>query len=51
MHPDLVVGGTFPDLELPEADASAFGGTPPRRRLSEIQGPDPMAVVFYRGSF
>ncbi|MBI3979492.1 MAG: hypothetical protein HY331_15020 [Chloroflexi bacterium] len=48
MHPDLVVGGTFPDLELPEAQ---FGPNPPRRRLSEIQGPDPMAVVFYRGNY
>ncbi len=44
MNPSLVVGAKFPDIELPDSE-----GVP--RRLSVIQGNDPMAVVFYRGQF
>lgn len=43
MHADLVVGGKFPDLELPDHTGKLV-------RLSEINGgKDPMAVIFYRG--
>jgi peroxiredoxin len=41
---DIVPGGTFPDYELPDQ-------TGKRRRLSEIQGHDPMIVVLSRGHF
>ncbi len=44
MRPDIVVGGTFPDYELPDH-------TERRRRLSGIQGQDPMIVVLSRGHF
>lgn len=40
---DLVVGGKFPDLALPDHTGSEV-------RLSEItRGRDPLAVIFYRG--
>jgi peroxiredoxin len=42
MHPDLVPGKRFPDLELP--DHSGY-----TRRLSELAGGDPVALNFYRG--
>jgi peroxiredoxin len=44
MDPNLVVGGKFPDIELPDTDGKL-------QRLSAIQGWDPMAVIFYRGEF
>jgi peroxiredoxin len=44
MRPDIVVGGTLPDYELPDH-------TGRRRRLSDIQGDDPMIVVLSRGHF
>jgi peroxiredoxin len=44
MRPDIVVGGTFPDFELPDH-------TGKRRRLSDIQGDDPMVVVLSRGHY
>jgi len=40
---DLVVGGKFPDLALPDHTGAEV-------RLSEItRGRDPLAVIFYRG--
>ena len=44
MHPALTPGGTFPDYELPDH-------TGVRRRLSEIQGDDPMILTLARGSY
>jgi len=42
MRPDIAPGGTFPDYELPD-----HTGTP--RRLSELQGDDPMVLTLARG--
>ncbi|HEU4369955.1 MAG TPA: hypothetical protein VFV05_17155 [Methylomirabilota bacterium] len=42
MHPDLVPGGRFPDLELPDHGAQAV-------RLSALAGEYPLIVSFYRG--
>jgi len=42
MHPDLVPGKRFPDLELPD-----HNGVP--RRLSELAEGDPLVVNFFRG--
>jgi peroxiredoxin len=42
MRPDLVPGATFPDFELPD-----HTGT--KRRLSELQGGDPMVLLLGRG--
>jgi peroxiredoxin len=44
MRADIKVGGTFPDYELTD-----HTGT--RRKLSEIQGGDPMILVLSRGHF
>jgi peroxiredoxin len=44
MRADIVPGSKFPDYELPD-----HTGT--RRRLSELQGKDPVALVLSRGSF
>ncbi len=44
MRPDIVPGATFPDFELPDQ-------TGRRRRLSELQGGDPMILVLSRGHF
>jgi peroxiredoxin len=44
MRPDIQPGARFPDYELPD-----HTGT--RRRLSEIQGDDPMILVLSRGHF
>ncbi len=44
MRSDMQVGATFPDYELPDH-------TGKRRKLSEIQGTDPMIVILSRGSF
>ena len=44
MRPDISPGGTFPDYELTDH-------TKTRRRLSELQGVDPMIVVLARGHF
>jgi peroxiredoxin len=44
MRADIAPGGTFPDYELTDhAEA--------RRRLSELQGNDPMILVLARGNF
>jgi peroxiredoxin len=44
MRADIVPGATFPDYELTD-----HTGT--RRKLSELQGPDPLVLVLSRGSF
>ena len=44
MRPDIAPGATFPDYELPD-----HTDTP--RRLSEIQGDDPMILTLARGHY
>ena len=44
MRPDIAPGGTFPDYELPDQDGAT-------RRLSEIQGDDPMILTLARGHY
>jgi peroxiredoxin len=44
MRGDIVPGGVFPDYELTDH-------TKTRRRLSELQGIDPMVLVLSRGHF
>jgi peroxiredoxin len=44
VRPDIVPGAVFPDYELADH-------TGKRRKLSELQGPDPMVVMLSRGSF
>ena len=44
MRSDIVPGGTFPDYELPDQSGR-------RRKLSELQGSDPMILVLSRGHF
>jgi peroxiredoxin len=44
MRSDIVPGKTFPDYELSDHTAT-------RRKLSELQGPDPMILVLGRGGF
>ena len=44
MRPDIAPGGTFPDYELTDHAKT-------RRRLSELQGNDPMILVLARGHY
>jgi peroxiredoxin len=44
MRSDIVPGATFPDYELTDHNRQ-------RRRLSELQGTDPMILVLSRGHF
>ena len=44
MRADIVAGAVFPDYELTDH-------TEKRRKLSELQGPDPMILVLSRGGF
>jgi peroxiredoxin len=44
MRADIVPGAVFPDYELTDHASK-------RRKLSELQGSDPMIVVLSRGSF
>src|SRR5271154_1856551 len=44
MRSDIVPGGTFPDYELPDQES-----TP--RKLSEIQGDDPLILTLARGNY
>ena len=44
MRSDIVPGAVFPDYELPDHTAK-------RRKLSELQGQDPMVLVLSRGGF
>ena len=41
---DIVPGASFPDYELPDHRAK-------HRKLSELQGPDPLVLVLSRGGF
>ena len=43
-RPDIVAGAMFPDYQLPDQTGTM-------RRLSELQGIDPMIVVLSRGGF
>jgi peroxiredoxin len=42
MHPDIVVGNRFPDLELPDHRNQSV-------KLSELAAGFPLIVSFYRG--
>jgi peroxiredoxin len=44
MRPDIVPGATFPDYELTDHRGK-------RRKLSELQGGDPLVLVLSRGAF
>jgi peroxiredoxin len=44
MRPDIVPGAVFPDYELPDQRGK-------RRRLSELQGGDPLVLVLSRGGY
>jgi peroxiredoxin len=44
MRPDILPGAIFPDYELTDHAAK-------RRKLSDLQGPDPMILVLSRGGF
>jgi peroxiredoxin len=44
MRADIVPGAPFPDYELPDQ-------TTKRRKLSELQGADPMVLVLSRGGY
>ena len=44
MRSDIAPGGTFPDYELPDHTATT-------RKLSELQGDDPMILTLARGHF
>ena len=44
MRADLVPGAQFPDIRLADWEGKL-------QSLSEIQGEDPLVVVFYRGLF
>src|SRR4051794_14482270 len=44
MRPDIAPGGTFPDYELPDHTR-----TP--RRLSQLQGEDPLILTLARGHY
>jgi uncharacterized protein YdeI (YjbR/CyaY-like superfamily) len=44
MRADIVAGAVFPDYELTDHAGK-------RRKLSDLQGPDPMVLVLSRGAF
>ena len=44
MRADIVASAVFPDYEL-------IGHTGKRRKLSDLQGPDPMVLVLSRGGY
>src|SRR6202021_3262496 len=44
MRADIVTGAVFPDYELTDH-------TGKHRKLSDLQGPDPMVLVLSRGGF
>src|SRR3954447_26717082 len=44
MRPDITPGGMFPDYELPDHSRTA-------RRLSELQGDDPLILTLARGHY
>ena len=44
MRPDIAPGGIFPDYELPDQENIP-------RRLSELQGEDPLVLMLSRGHY
>ena len=44
MRSDIAPGGVFPDYELPDHESVP-------RRLSELQGGDPLVLTLARGHF
>ena len=44
MRSDIAPGGTFPDYELPDHENRP-------RKLSEIQGDDPLILTLARGNY
>jgi len=44
MRTDIAPGASFPDYELPDQNGE-------RRRLSDLQGSDPMVLVLSRGHY
>jgi peroxiredoxin len=44
MRPDIVPGSVFPDYELPDHQKNP-------RKLSELQGDDPLVLLLSRGHF
>ena len=44
MRADILPGSVFPDYELSDHTAT-------RRKLSDLQGPDPMVLVLSRGGY
>src|SRR5690348_18234224 len=44
MRSDIAPGGTFPDYELPDHENVT-------RKLSEVQGDDPLVLTLARGNF
>ena len=44
MRADIVPGARFPDYELTDTDKQ-------RRKLSELQGNDPMILILSRGHY
>jgi peroxiredoxin len=44
MRADIIAGRAFPDYELPDHTAT-------RRKLSELQGSDPLILILSRGAF
>jgi peroxiredoxin len=44
MRSDITPGGTFPDYGLPDQEKKP-------RKLSELQGDDPMVLLLSRGHF
>jgi len=44
MRADIIAGRVFPDYELPDHTAT-------RRKLSELQGSDPLVLILSRGAF
>ena len=44
MRSDITPGGTFPDYELPDHEKAL-------RKLSELQGDDPLVLLLSRGHF
>src|SRR4030088_2133793 len=44
MRADIVAGAVFPDYELTDHAGK-------RRKLSDLQGPDPLVLVLSRGGF
>ena len=44
MRSDIIPGGVFPDYELPDHTGTS-------RKLSDLQGRDPLVLLLSRGNF